>query len=162
LYPYGRFPAFLLSQCFKGPDRPDVFKSHLQNLVGPEHFMPLLALLIDDSMLIRHTVARFLENRGFAVETATDGLAALDTLKAIRPDVIFTDLQMPRLSGYGLIDALKANPETADIPIVVLAARPPSGDLSTSGIHSIIYKDLNVEQQLSRSLDRLFPSGTTL
>src|SRR6478735_8330420 len=112
--------------------------------------MSLIALLIDDSMLIRHTVGRFLEARGFSVETATDGAAALETLKTIRPDIIFTDLKMPRLDGYALIDALKSNPETAGIPVLVLAAKPPSGDLKETGAHSIIYKDLNVEEQLIR------------
>ena len=120
--------------------------------------MSLLALLIDDSMLVRHTVGRFLETRGFSVEVATDGVAALETLKTVRPDIIFTDLQMPRLDGYALIDALKANPETAEIPVLVLAAKPPSGGVKETGAHSIIYKDLNVEAQLIRALESLFPS----
>jgi CheY-like chemotaxis protein len=121
--------------------------------------MSLLALLIDDSMIIRHTVGRFLEARGFSVETATDGVAALETLKIIRPDIIFTDLKMPRLDGYALIDALKSNPETAGIPVLVLAAKPPSEDLKITGTHSIIYKDLNVEAQLIQALKSLFPSS---
>src|ERR1700740_2299429 len=120
--------------------------------------MSLIALLIDDSMIVRHTVGRFLEARGFLVETATDGVAALETLKIIRPDIIFTDLQMPRLDGYALIDALKANPETAGIPVLVLAAKPAFGDPKETGAHSIIYKDLNVEEQLIRALESLFPS----
>ena len=120
--------------------------------------MSLIALLIDDSMLVRQSVGRFLEARGFSVEVATDGAAALETLKTVRPDIIFTDLQMPRLDGYALIDALKANPETAEIPVLVLAARPPSGDVKETGAHSIIYKDLNVEEQLVRALESLFPS----
>jgi CheY-like chemotaxis protein len=121
--------------------------------------MSLIALVIDDSMLVRHTVGRFLEARGFSVEIATDGVAALETLKIIRPDIILTDLQMPRLDGYALIDALKANPETADVPVLVLAARPPSGDVKETGAHSIIYKDLNVEAQLIQALESLFPSS---
>jgi CheY-like chemotaxis protein len=120
--------------------------------------MSLLALLIDDSMLIRHTVGRFLEARGLSVVTATDGVAALEALKVIRPDIILTDLRMPRLDGYALIDALKANPETARIPVLVLAAKPPSEDLKITGAHSIIYKDLNVEVQLIQTLESLFPS----
>ena len=121
--------------------------------------MSLLALVIDDSMLVRHTVGRFLEARGFSVESATDGVAALETLKIIRPDIIFTDLKMPRLDGYALIDALKANPETACIPVVILAARPLSGEMKETGAHSIIYKDLNVEDQLIQALESLFPSS---
>ena len=90
--------------------------------------MSMLALVIDDSMLIRHTLGRSPENRGFKVETATDGVAALEILKAITPDLILTDLQMPRLTGYQLIDALKANAETASIPVLVLAAKPLAGN----------------------------------
>jgi CheY-like chemotaxis protein len=117
----------------------------------------MLALVIDDSMLIRHTVCRFLEARGFKVETATDGIAALEALKTIRPDLILTDLQMPRLSGYQLIDALKANEETADIPVLVLAAKPDAGKPLETRVHKVIYKDLNVEEQLNQALESLFP-----
>ena len=66
---------------------------------------------------------------------------------------------MPTLDGYALINALKANPETARIPVLVLAARLPSGDPKETGAHSIIYKDLNVEAQLIRALENLFPSS---
>ncbi len=119
--------------------------------------MSMLALVIDDSMLIRHTVCRFLETRGFKVETATDGIAALEALKTIRPDLILTDLQMPQLSGYQLIDALKADKETAAIPILVLAAKPSSDVSLDTRVHTLIYKDLNVEEQLDQALESLFP-----
>jgi CheY-like chemotaxis protein len=121
----------------------------------------MLALVIDDSMLIRHTVCRFLESRGFSVETATDGIAALDALKIIRPDLILTDLQMPQLSGYQLIQALKADEQTAAIPILVLAARPVAEVPLDTRVHTIIYKDLNVEEQLEQALESLFPRPAT-
>ena len=121
----------------------------------------MLALVIDDSMLIRHTVCRFLETRGFNVETATDGIAALDALKTMQPDVIITDLQMPQLSGYQLIQALKADEKTAAIPILVLAARPPTEVPLDTRVHTIIYKDLNVEEQLDQALESLFPRPAT-
>jgi CheY-like chemotaxis protein len=124
-------------------------------------FMSLLALVIDDSMLIRHIVCRFLEARGFRVETAIDGIAALEALQAMRPDLILTDLQMPRLSGYQLIDALKANEETAGIPVLVLAAKPEAGKLLETRVHTFIYKDLNVEEQLNQALESLFPPRVT-
>jgi two-component system chemotaxis response regulator CheY len=123
--------------------------------------MSMIALVIDDSMLIRHTVCRFLETRGFKVETATDGIAALEVLKAIRPDLILTDLQMPRLSGYELIDALKSNEETAGIPVLVLAAKPLAGNPLEPRVHTFIYKDLNVEEQLNQALESLFPPRVT-
>jgi CheY-like chemotaxis protein len=118
----------------------------------------MLALIIDDSMLIRHTVCRFLESRGFSVETATDGITALEALKTMQPDLIITDLQMPQLSGYQLINALKADEKTAAIPILVLAARPIA---EVPRVHTVIYKDLNVEEQLEQALESLFPRQTT-
>ena len=119
--------------------------------------MSMLALVIDDSMLIRHTVCRFLESRGFKVETAANGIAALEVLQLIRPDLILTDLQMPRLSGYQLIDALKAHKETAAIPVLVLAAKPLAEAPLDSRVHAFIYKDLNVEEQLDQAMEGLFP-----
>jgi CheY-like chemotaxis protein len=121
----------------------------------------MLALVIDDSMLIRHTVCRFLESRGFKVEAAADGIAALETLELIRPDLIVTDLQMPQLSGYQLIDTLKADEQTASIPILVLAAKPLAEVPMDTRVHAFIYKDLNVEEQMDQALESLFPRPAT-
>ena len=82
-------------------------------------------------MLIRHTVCRYLEEQGFAVESATNGAEALEMLKSMeQPALIITDLQMPKFDGHQLIDALKAQPSTARIPIVVLAARQSPSPIS--------------------------------
>jgi len=123
--------------------------------------MPLLALVIDDSMLIRHTVCRFLETRGFKVETAANGIVALELLQLVQPDLIVTDLQMPQLSGYELIDTLKADEKTAGIPILVLAAKPSAELHLDKRVHTLIYKDLNVEEQMDQALESLFPRPAT-
>ena len=111
------------------------------------------ALVVDDSMLIRHTVCRFLEARGFAVDSATNGAEALEKVGARPPAVIITDLEMPRMSGLELIAALKARPETAGIPVVVLAGRrtdsEPALDLRAS---FVIHKETDIEQQLEKAL----------
>ena len=70
--------------------------------------MSLVALVVDDSMLIRHTVCRFLEERGFTVESATNGQEALEALKRIRPDIVITDMQMPKMDGSELITPSRA------------------------------------------------------
>ena len=67
--------------------------------------MPIVALVVDDSMLIRYTVCRFLEERGFAVESATNGVEALEVLARVRPNLIVTDMQMPKMTGSELITA---------------------------------------------------------
>jgi CheY-like chemotaxis protein len=117
--------------------------------------MPTVALVVDDSMLIRYTVCRFLEERGFLVESATNGVEALQTLTRVRPDLIVTDMQMPKMSGTELITALKSKPETAKIPIIIVAGRGSGFDESEKRANFAIYKDIDVEGQLGRALEAL-------
>src|SRR5215469_2769344 len=107
--------------------------------------MPLSALVVDDSMLMRYTVCRFLEERGFAVESASNGVEAMEVLNRVKPGLIVTDMQMPKMSGADLITALKANPETAKIPIIIVASRVVAGrtsgfDESEKRANYVIYK----------------------
>jgi CheY-like chemotaxis protein len=115
--------------------------------------MPTVALVVDDSMLIRYTVCRFLEGRGFAVESATNGVEALQILERVRPDLIVTDMQMPKMSGSELITALKKNPETAKIPVIIVAGRASGFDEDEKRANFAIYKDIDIEGQLEKALD---------
>ena len=114
--------------------------------------MPAVALVVDDSMLIRYTVCRFLEERGFAVEAATNGVEALQILERVHPDLIITDMQMPRMSGSELITALKTNPETANIPIIIVAGRASGFDEKEKRANFAIYKDIDIQAQLEKAL----------
>jgi CheY-like chemotaxis protein len=114
--------------------------------------MPRVALVVDDSMLIRHTVCRFLEERGFAVESATNGQEALETIKRARPDLIITDMQMPKMSGSEFITALKSQPATANIPVVIVAGRQSGFDQNEKRANFAIFKDIDVEAQLEKAL----------
>ena len=111
-----------------------------------------VALVVDDSMLIRHTVCRFLEERGFAVESATNPVEALEILTRVEPHVIITDMQMPRMSGSEFITALKADPRTASIPIVILAGRQSGFQDSEKRANYAIFKDIDIESQLTIAL----------
>ena len=113
----------------------------------------LVAIVVDDSMLIRHTVCRFLEERGFSVECATNGLEALEALKRIQPDLIVTDIQMPKMSGTELITALKENPATATIPVVIVAGRQSGFEKSETRASYSIFKDIDIEEQLAKALE---------
>jgi len=117
--------------------------------------MSFVALVVDDSMLIRHTVCRFLEERGFAVESATNGLEALEILQRIHPDIIVTDMQMPKMSGSQLITALKAEPATATIPIVIVAGRQSGFENTEKRANFAIFKDIDIEDQLGKALLKL-------
>jgi CheY-like chemotaxis protein len=112
-----------------------------------------VALVVDDSMLIRHTVCRFLEERGFSVESATNGQEALETLKRVRPDLLVTDMQMPKMSGSELITALKREPSTAKIPIVIVAGRQSGFDETERRADFAIFKDIDIEDQLGKALE---------
>jgi CheY-like chemotaxis protein len=123
--------------------------------------MPQLALVVDDSMLIRHTVCRFLEERGFAVESATHGVEAVDMLKTILPDFIITDLQMPKMDGYELIEVLRSKTETANIPVIILMGKQQAGDTRPQKYaQHVIYKDTDLEIQLQRVLEAIFPPAS--
>jgi CheY-like chemotaxis protein len=118
--------------------------------------MLLVALVVDDSMLIRHTVCRFLEEHGFTVESASNGQDALEALKRIRPDLIITDMQMPKMSGTELITALKAKPETAAIPIVIVAGKQSGFEKQEKRANFAIFKDIDIEDQLDKALSVVF------
>jgi len=115
--------------------------------------MSAIGLVVDDSMLIRYTVCRFLEERGFTVESATNGVEALQILERVHPDLIVTDMQMPKMSGGELITALKKNPETAGIPIIIVAGRASGFDEKEKRANFAIYKDIDIQGQLEKALD---------
>jgi CheY-like chemotaxis protein len=115
--------------------------------------MPKVALVVDDSMLIRHTVCRFLEERGFAVESATNGQEALEILRSVLPHLIITDMQMPKMDGNELITSLKSAPVTANIPIVILQGKKNHSDPDAeTRANYVIYKDIDIVAQLGRAL----------
>jgi CheY-like chemotaxis protein len=114
--------------------------------------MSVVALVVDDSMLIRHTVCRFLEERGFAVESATNGLEALEALKRVRPDIIITDIQMPKMNGSEFITAVKNQPALAGIPIVIVAGRQSGFEQTEKRANFTIFKDIDIEDQLAKAV----------
>jgi CheY-like chemotaxis protein len=117
--------------------------------------MPGVALVVDDSMLIRYTVCRFLEERGFTVEAATNGIEALQILKRLQPDLIITDMQMPKMSGSELITELKRNPKTETVPIIIVAGRGSGFDETETRANFAIYKDIDIQTQLDRALSAI-------
>jgi CheY-like chemotaxis protein len=117
--------------------------------------MPLVALVVDDSMLIRHTVCRFLEERGFSVVSASNGQDALEALNRVHPDLIVTDIQMPKMSGTELITALKSQPKTAAIPVVIVASKDSGFKTTETRADFAILKDIDIENQLEKALQQV-------
>jgi len=80
-------------------------------------------LLADDNADMRHYVARLLQEQGYDVTAVCDGEAALAAVREQRPDLILTDIMMPRLDGIGLLEALRKDHQTSTLPIILLSAR---------------------------------------
>ncbi|MGY1822441.1 ATP-binding protein [Geodermatophilus sp. SYSU D00079] len=79
-------------------------------------------LVVDDNADMRAYLTRLLSPY-WEVRTATNGQEALESVAAARPDVVLTDVMMPGLDGFGLLRALRADPATRSVPVVVLTAR---------------------------------------
>ena len=112
-------------------------------------------------MLIRHTVCRFLEAHGYVVDSATNGAEALEKLAVSRPAGIITDLEMPWMGGQELIRALQSRPETAAIPVVLLAGRRGDSNAALdTRARFVIHKETDLEQQLEKALGAIFGAGS--
>jgi CheY-like chemotaxis protein len=87
-------------------------------------------LVVDDSSVVRDLIAVNLEMEGLEVVRCADGLEALERVAEQRPDAITLDVMMPRLDGFSTVERLRADPATADIPIVIVSGRASAADLA--------------------------------
>ncbi|MGZ4590389.1 MAG: SpoIIE family protein phosphatase [Actinomycetes bacterium] len=81
-----------------------------------------LVLVVDDNSDMRDYVARLLSDH-YNVDVAADGAAGFEMARVRPPDLVLTDVMMPQLDGFGLLSALRADPLTAHVPVVMLSAR---------------------------------------
>ena len=106
-------------------------------------------LVVDDDDVIRQLISVNLELEGFEVATAVDGQDCLEKVKAVRPDVITLDIMMPRLDGWEAASRLRADPDTADIKVVLLSARAQEADLergSRIGVDAYLTKPFDPDE----------------
>ena len=90
--------------------------------VAPDRF-PCIAL-VDDSADARRLIRRILQSQGnFTIHEAESGKQALQLIEKEHPDLIILDLMMPEMDGFAVLDALKAKPDTANIPVIVSTAK---------------------------------------
>lgn len=120
--------------------------------------MPKVALVVDDSMLIRYSVCRFLEERGFEVEAATNGSEALEILARVQPELIVTDMKMPKMSGSEFITVLKGRPELEWVPIIIITSNVNGCGDAEKRADFAIYKNIDIETQLEKALKTVMES----
>lgn len=93
--------------------------------------MPKKILLIDDEPEILKVLAKRLQDAGFEVITAADGIEGLDKARATSPDLILLDILMPKIDGFDVCRLLKFDDRYKNIPIILLTAKTQDADKET-------------------------------
>jgi CheY-like chemotaxis protein len=107
--------------------------------------MSKTALVVDDSQVARHVLTGLLSANGIAADSAESAEVALDYLKHQRPDVIFMDHMMPGMDGFQALEAIKANPTTATIPVMMYTSQEGElyvGQARALGAFGVLPKNL--------------------
>ena len=98
-------------------------------------------LVVDDAESICTGVAQLLGIDGFSCLTAYNGMDGLRQVREHRPDAVLLDIMMPGLDGWGVIREIKADPETARVPVLALTALPLSAEqLDSAGFQGLLRK----------------------
>lgn len=118
-------------------------------------------LVVDDSVTMRKVSTRLLERNHFIVETAKDGLDAIDVLQNFKPDLIMLDIEMPRMDGFEFATHVRQNSDVPNVPIVMVTSRirdkhrERAGQIGVQGYLGKPYR----EDILMETLNSLLGSG---
>ena len=112
-------------------------------------------LVVDDVPLNLTLVTKMLSRFDFTIRTAANGLQALEAVREQRTDLILLDILMPLMNGFEMLQILRANPATADIPVIILSALNTNEDIVKGynlGANDFITKPIIMEK-LVHSVD---------
>lgn len=118
-------------------------------------------LVVDDSPTICAVLGRMLEQDGYAVQKALDGERALDLARAELPELIFLDIVLPGINGFAVLRALRHDPLTARVPIVMISGNPQATEqfyVQRYGADDFIKKPFN-RSDIAGSIGQLVRSG---
>ena len=110
-------------------------------------------LVVDDNAQNLELIVAYLDGLACEVETAADGVEALETIEHQPPDLVLLDIMMPRMSGFEVCRKLKSDPKTRDIPILMVTALSELGDIERgveSGTDDFISKPVNRLELVTR------------
>jgi two-component system alkaline phosphatase synthesis response regulator PhoP/two-component system response regulator VicR len=122
--------------------------------------MPKKILAVDDEKHIVRLVQVNLERQGYEVITASDGREALQKVEEERPDLVVLDVMMPYMDGFEVLQHLRRNPSTRDIPVIMLTAKAQDADVFRgwqSGVDCYLTKPFNPMELIS-FVKRIFKS----
>ena len=117
-------------------------------------------LAVDDEKHIVRLVQVNLERQGYEVITASDGKEALQKVEDERPDLVVLDVMMPYMDGFEVLQNLRRNPSTREIPVIMLTAKAQDADVFKgwqSGVDCYLTKPFN-PMELIAFVKRIFSS----
>ena len=100
-------------------------------------------MVVDDSLTMRKVLSRLLEREGYRVVVAKDGMDALQLLQDSLPDLILSDIEMPRMDGFELVRNIRGDSRTANIPLLIISSR-------TAEKHRSLARELGVNAYLGK------------
>lgn len=100
----------------------------LNRVIQPDGRKQKHVLVVDDDPNIADMVRQFLPEAEFVVRSALDGEAGVAAVMEDKPDILLLDIIMPRLDGFGVLERLRLNPETRNLPIIVISAKELTAD----------------------------------
>jgi two-component system chemotaxis sensor kinase CheA len=115
-------------------------------------------LVVDDALTVRELERSILERAGYVVRTAGDGVEALARLAEESADLVLTDVEMPRMDGFALTEAIRAHPALANVPVLILTSRTSEEDRQRGlevGADGYIVKSAFDETALIGAVERL-------
>ena len=116
----------------------------------------------EDDPMIQKLIRAAMRGSGHEVHLAVDGEEGLALVRRVRPDLIFSDVSMPKLDGYQLGDALKASPDTAGIPLVFVTASVQRAQVAEAERHGgagVLPKPFTMAELRRRVADLLPAAG---
>lgn len=131
----------------------------------PDRKTPPLILVVEDYDDAREMYVEYLTFTGFNVESATNGLEAIDMTQRLKPDLVLMDLALPKLDGWEATRRLKSDPATAGIPVIALTGHALAGHAERAreaGCDSFITKPCVPDElvaEISRVLGISSPAG---
>jgi len=124
-----------------------------QNETNKDEQKQPVILVVDDNQQNLELLQAYLEDVDCETISASDGLEALEMVKKEMPDLILLDVMMPKMSGFEVCKRLKQDPQTTDIPIIMVTALTEFGDIERgidSGTDDFLSKPVNKLELLTR------------
>jgi Response regulators consisting of a CheY-like receiver domain and a winged-helix DNA-binding domain len=116
-------------------------------------------LVVEDNVQFQSLISRALSYAGYEVILASDGAEGLNRLRETRPHLVILDIMLPGMDGYEVCRHIRANPQTADIPVLMLTAKSGPRDQMQgfeSGADDYLTKDMSLLEIIQRIKSMLF------